>query len=210
MRVMARRQHSALRKRARVPALLLALVCALLLTACGFHLRGSPAAGTGGPASVSLIDQSRQSASTWLGDGPGELARIARDTLEDGGISIEETAPIQLELVGEFIEKRVASVDASAKAAEYQLDYTLVWRARGSDGAVLVNDTRLTLDRSYRHKANAIMGSAEEEALLQRDLRRDAAMQILRQLKQLPVNKVNTSAAPVAAGPAQPSSVVSP
>lgn len=177
------------------PALMAALLACLVLPAgCGFHLRGSAAAGSGGPANVSIVDLARQgSTGNWLGGGPGELARIVSETLQDGGIGIADGAPVQLELLSELIEKRVASVDATASAAEYQLDYALVWRARGSDGAALVNETRMTLDRSYRHKANAIMGSAEEEALLQRDLRRDAAMQILRRLQKLPAGAKGTA-----------------
>lgn len=174
----------------RALALALAL-CAWLLTGCGFHLRGSAATGTAAPASVVILDAARQrGAGTWLGGGPGERVRILSETLRAGGIAVQDGdaagSSVQLELIDERIDRRVASVDATASAAEYQLDYTLAWRVRGSDGAVLVPDTRLKLDRSYRHKANAIMGSAEEEAQLQRDLRRDAAMQILRRLRQLP------------------------
>lgn len=181
------------------------LLCACLLAGCGFHLRGSG----GAAASVVVVDTAGQrGAGSWLGGGPGERARIVSETLRAGGITVHDGAAaagsVQLELIDERIEKRVASVDATASAAEYQLDYTLAWRARAPDGAVLVQDTRLRLDRSYRHKANAIMGSAEEEALLQRDLRRDAALQILRRLRQLPPATAGEAATTVSPHAAQP------
>jgi LPS-assembly lipoprotein len=188
----------------------LALVLsALLLAGCGFHLRGSPAATSAAPASVVILDTARQrGAGTWLGGGPGERARVISETLRAGGIAVIDgdagTGSVQLELLDERIDKRVASVDATASAAEYQLDYTLAWRVRAPDGATLVKDTRLTLDRSYRHKTNAIMGSADEEALLQRDLRRDAALQILRRLRQLPPVNVSHAAGTEAPHAAQP------
>lgn len=167
------------------PAAALVALVALLLAGCGFHLRGSSGAGTP-PAAVTIVDQARLTATgNWLGGGPGELGRIFSETFADAGIPARDDAAVRVELLSEHIEKRVASVDATASAAEYQLDYTLTWRIRGSDGATLVDTTRLRLDRSYRHKADAIMGSAEEEGLLQRDLRRDAALQVLRRVNRL-------------------------
>jgi LPS-assembly lipoprotein len=164
----------------------LVLTAALLLSGCGFHLRGSSTAGSTA-LTLAIDDRTREkSAGTWLGGGPGELARILTETLADGGVARRDDAGLRIELLNERIEKRVASVDATASAAEYQLDYTLTFRALGADGATVIKESKLKLDRSYRHKADAIMGSAEEEALLQRDMRRDASVQVLRLLRQLP------------------------
>jgi outer membrane lipopolysaccharide assembly protein LptE/RlpB len=102
---------------------------------------------------------------------PANAAQTTADTLT-------------IELLGETLQKRVASVAASAAAAEYQIDYTLRFRIVGDDGAERVKETLLKADRSYRYKADAIMGSADEEAMLQREMRRDMANQILRRLQQ--------------------------
>lgn len=177
----------------------LALAFALLLAGCGFQLRGSDAGR--GPAAVVIDDTAARASATasWLGGGPAELARLFTEIFDAGDVTVQEDAPVRVELVSERIEKRVASVDATASAAEYRLDYTLLFRVRGADGATLVPETRLRLDRSYRHKPDAIMGAAEEEALLQRDLRRDAAWQVLRRLRQLPAS---AGAVPTGTSPA--------
>lgn len=95
----------------------------------------------------------------------------------DGGM-------LTVELVSESLQRRVASVATSAAAAEYQIDHVLRYRILGRDGAVIARDTTLKADRSYRFKSNAILGSADEEAMLQHDMRRDAAQQIVRHLRQ--------------------------
>lgn len=196
----------------RNAAMLILLTVAAALAGCGFHLRGSTAdGGERSISSVRIDDRTRAApAEGWLGGGTDELSRTLAETLATAGIRTDASvtmpsnganAAVQasaalaaesgssaaaiptIELLSETLQKRVASITASAAAAEYQIDYTLRFRVVGSDGAVLVADTTLKADRSYRYKADAIMGSADEEAMLQRDIRRDMASQILRRLR---------------------------
>lgn len=156
------------------------------LAGYGFHLRGHGQLAATRGLVVHVEDNTRVALTgSWLGSGPDELAHTLKDVLEDAGVQLADSAPLTVELLGETMEKRVASIAATAGAAEYQLDYTLRFRVTGSDGADLVKESTVRADRSYRYKSDAIMGSAEEEATLQRELRRDAALQILRRLRSV-------------------------
>lgn len=181
------------------------LLVATLLAGCGFHLRGQ---GDVPPAfaAVAVRDSSPAGgAPAWYGGTRDDLARSVIAAFRGAGIAVRDDATVIVDLLGETSTRRVASIDANASAAEYQVDYALRYRVTGSDGAILVPETTLIGDGSYRNDENAVMGSAEEEALIQAELRRDAATQIVRQYRRriaaLPA-PAPTIAAPAADAPA--------
>lgn len=168
----------------RAGALIVLLLAQALLAGCGFHLRGSDVAGAAGTLVLRLDDGTRSGTVTqWQGDGPDALRQAVAASLVEAGVRLADDAPMRLVLVEESVDRRVVSVARTAGAGEYQFDYTLTWRATGADGATLVPSTKARADSSYRYKANAIMGSAEEESLILRELRRDAARQVVRALR---------------------------
>lgn len=177
-------------------------LAALLLAACGFHLRGQGALDDAWRA-VNIRDNGKLSASTaWYAGSRDELARVTAHAFRDAGFTVSADAPVTIELLGESLDRRIASLDASASAAEYQLDYTLRFRVLAGDGSTLVPETTLAADRSYRYHDDQVMGSAEEEALLGLEMHRDIAAQIVRQYRR---NAVRASAA-AQATPAMPAS----
>ncbi len=164
--------------------LLTVALATLLLAACGFHLRGQ---GTPveGYRTVNVVDRGQLSANTtWYAGGREELKRAVTDAFRHAGFDVAADAPLTVELLGESLARRVASIDANASAAEYQLDYTLRFRVVAADGATLVAEQALEADRSYRYHDDAVMGSSEEEALLGLEMRRDLAAQIVRQYRR--------------------------
>ena len=155
--------------------LLLLATCYLLLVSCGFHLRGT---GDGASLSATLAAV-RVVPSTPLANDPFTVA--VRAALSQAGAAIVDApeAPA-LVLLGEQTETRVASVStATAKASEYLVLYTTSFKL---DGPQPLAAQTIRLQRSYSFNPSQAQAREQQEQELLRDMRRDAAQQIVRRL----------------------------
>lgn len=149
------------------------LVLAVLLTACGFELRGSKVLPEGLErlyltAPVDL----REQVSVYL---EGTETRL----VEDRG-----SADVLLTLSNTRFERRVLSVDPNTgKENEFQLAYSLDMSARRADGTRLVESQTITLLRDYVFDPATLLGSGREEATMRAEMKRDAVQQVLRRLQ---------------------------
>lgn len=140
----------------------------LLLSACGFHLRGSYAV----PAAVHELQ---------LQLDPGSaLYQPLRNELRLGGFE-PDGGEVTLEITYDQLAKQISSTDNRAKVAEYTLVYEVRYQLRrGTE--ILSPERRLLLRRSYQYDSTAIVGKSAEEATLIQELRDDAARQLVQQL----------------------------
>lgn len=177
--------------------LALAAVLAMTLAACGFQLRGNyrvPDFLTG----VSLK----------LPAGTQQLATELRLALERKNIGADG-GDIQLEIANEKLNRQASSVDSRARAAEYILVYTVDFRINSTDGRAIGALESLILRRSYQYSTENVVGKNTEEETLVRELRADAAQQIVRQLAALQTSPATPDPEPTptdAATPALPPS----
>ncbi len=142
----------------------------LVLSSCGFHLRGSYDV----PAFLQEITLKNPSASKDF-EKQMRLALERRNILPEGG-------EVLLEITRENITRQTSTVDSSAKAAEYTLIYTVEYRVGTVDGKVFGDRQSLILRRSYQYSTTNVAGKSTEEETLIQELRVDAAQQIVRQL----------------------------
>ena len=142
----------------------------LLLTACGFHLRGSA------PLPMSELALRDVVPST---DIFPELGRA----LQDNGIRLSDAAPLVLQLQGETFGKRVLSVTTAGRAREYHLRYVLRFSLQQEDGTVWLKDEAVEAERDLLFDESAVLATAGEEARLRAEMRRDAVEQVLRILR---------------------------
>jgi LPS-assembly lipoprotein len=148
------------------------LALTLLLSGCGFHLRGQDA----------LPDDIRQ---VYV-RAPGALADQIEVHLSSNAVGrarVRSDADVVLTVHSERFDRRVLSVDPdTGKEQESELLYVTVFSATRDDGTVLLERGRLSLLRDYVLDPNAVIGKSHEEGVLRDELRRDAARQILRRL----------------------------
>ena len=154
------------------------LLLLLTLTACGFHLRGSVEL----PPELAAINVQDAKPTT-------DIAPSLRSALKSSGIQVSDSAPMLLQLKAEQYGKRVLSVDSSGRAQEYGLSYTVRFLlkgvgAEGEKDAMWLAEQTVTQTRDLRFDANAVLGTASEEAQLKAEMRRDAVSKILRRLQQ--------------------------
>lgn len=164
------------------------IVLSLLLAGCGFHLRGHgelPDAWS----SVAVRDIVGSSplgrgGDSWYDTGHEGMRRELVRALKDAGFAVDLDAPMVIELLQASVSRRAASIDASASAAEYQVDYSVRYRVIGSDGVQVVPETMISTDSSYRFNEAAVLGSAEQEVVVYEDLRAELARRIVDQLRR--------------------------
>lgn len=149
----------------------------VLTSACGFHLRGSQL------TNFDVANIYLQPASAPL------LTKEVKSQLAGAGVSLADSvqnASYIITLKEEVFEKSTLSVSAATgKVEEFQLVYTAKMDASHTNGKTIVEDDNVRTTRDFTFDENAVLGKFSEEALLQEDLVRVAASQVLRRLQAL-------------------------
>ena len=145
------------------------LLLTLLLTACGWQLRGT----TSTPSMETLTVSG---AST-------ELRYTLEDELEDQGVLVHNQAPYILVIDDEDWMRRTSAVDAQGRQAEIELRYTLRWHIKDrKSGALLTTPTRMMTLRNLPWYPENATASSDEEQLVRDDLFLDMAYRLINQI----------------------------
>ncbi len=173
--------------RKQAGALLLVAGFLLLISGCGFQLRGK--AGAELPASlavlrVSLIDNDSVNAPL-LVDVRNALRNQAGVKLADSS----DTKSPQLILFGERSTSRVLSVSTSGKVSAYLLDYQVSFKVIAANGKQIGKVQTIRQQRDYTFNPLNVLAKEREERFLARELRRGAVQQLLRRLTLLSVSE---------------------
>ncbi len=158
----------------RRAACILVLATSLLLSACGFQLRGS--GGSALPFEtiyVALPDNSPLGA---------ELKRYIRATDHTQVVSDPKAAQVTLDVLSETREKAVLSLNTQGRIREYTLYYKVRFRVRDDKNKEVIAPTDIVLKRDISFNESAVMAKENEEALLYRDMQSDLVQQLLRRL----------------------------
>ena len=153
------------------------LITALCLTAafitgCGFKLRGA----INLPDEIQKIYVVGPRGSDLVSDLKEMLAYSAQIVNKRGD------ADAVLSVDNEESENRTLSVDSRGKVRESEMQYSVIYSFVRSNGETLIDKDALLLSRDYIDDENDVIGRANEAAVIQRDLKRDAAQQILRRI----------------------------
>ncbi len=159
-----------------IKQLSLTLLLALALSACGFHLRGSQQSTEVDIAGLFL----RSTAADRVG-------AAVKSQLENAGTALSPSlakAEYILSLSREAIRRSVLSVSANTgKVDEYQLELSVNMSIAKPGQDELVAAETIRVARGYAFDEDAILGKAAEEKLLEDELLRQAAAQIIRRLR---------------------------
>ena len=151
---------------------LLPVLLALLLTACGFQLRGSQplpfsslyiATGEGSEMGAALRRNIRAVGSTQLPATPQEAQAI-------------------FTVIGEAREKSILSLSGAGRIREFQLRYRFAYRVHDLKGREFVPPTEIVLVRDISFSDEQVLAKEYEEGLLYRDMQNDMVQQVMRRL----------------------------
>lgn len=147
------------------PVLLAGL--ALLLSACGFHLRNQESIAI--PAESVYLDIS----------GSGYIGREVRDQLMLTDIRLTESAEDAdyiIRVNNQSYEREVLSVSPrTGKVEEYELILTVMLSVLTGDGESLASNEPLSASRDYLYDDSAVLSSGDEQELLREEMTRQIA-----------------------------------
>lgn len=147
----------------------------LLLSACGFHLRGMQAL----PSSLQILGLAS--------DKPySDLTIATRNTLRGLGIDVvsrDETAPFTLELLTDTVSREVTVISANTQVSEVNLKYSVEFQLRDKSGKVILGPQTVTTQRNFTENTNRILGTYNEYDDTLSFMRRDIINQILARLR---------------------------
>ncbi|MBK5517208.1 LPS assembly lipoprotein LptE [Pseudomonas sp. TH10] len=152
---------------------LLVMGLAVLLSACGFQLRGT---GTT-ELTIKELDLSARNAY-------GETVTELRQVLESSGVKVYSGAPYKLYLSDEQENQRILSYAGAGRTGEYQLTTVLEYDIRGQRDRELLSD-KIEVQKVFIHDGNNLVGSELEADDARKEIRRDLVQRMMLRLQQL-------------------------
>jgi LPS-assembly lipoprotein len=165
----------ALRRNASQSVLLLILV-ALSLSACGWRLQGT-----------AKLPQTMAVAYVETDDRYTDFNRALQDALRASGARLAadpKDAIAIVRILRDESGQRVLSVSARNTPEEYEVFYAVEYSVASRDGE-LIAPQQLELTRDYSYDTTAVLAKQREQAILREALARDLAALVLRRLASL-------------------------
>lgn len=151
--------------------LALAAASALVLAACGFHLRGT----------ANLPFET-----LYLPGATGGIALDLKRNLQSGSttrvVDDAKSAQAQLHFTEETRAKEILSLNAAGRVREYRLIYRVGFGVSDAKGNEYLPPSTVTLTRDVTYDDAVALAKETEEQLLFRDMQADMVQQILRRL----------------------------
>ena len=152
----------------------LGLALVLCLSACGFHLKGSV------PLGDALHYQ------VWAVDGGTMQTALENALRRQSNVRLDATNPeVLVKVLDVRQQKDVSAINIGGNTIEYMLNLRVdaqAWRAGEPLGAPI----SVQVQRYMAYADSEILGKQEEEAQIWREMRADAAAQMVRRLACLP------------------------
>lgn len=151
-------------------------LCFLLLSACGFKLRGIANI----PSwfnNVAIVNQGGQK----------DLTTLLKNQLKAFNIhTVENPAKADYILIIEHdsLQQKITSISASTTPRQYQLLYTVTYSITRHDAKPIISSKLVTVTRQLTVNNDRILGSDSEELLISKAMRQDAVMQIMGRLER--------------------------
>lgn len=146
----------------------------LLLSACGFHLRGRM------PLPIQLQNLTIRSDSPY-----SEFSKQLKNTLRDLGVTIKDNAArsvYTLQIISAVNSEIVGSISSSTNTRIYTLYFTVNYQLLDQQGKIILPAQTVSSYRTLTVNANQVLGSSIEELTLQREMRSDVIEKMLYRL----------------------------
>ncbi|QYG05584.1 MULTISPECIES: LPS assembly lipoprotein LptE [unclassified Janthinobacterium] len=171
----------------------LALGLTVLLSACGFHLRGSN--GSFMLPFATMYIGLPETSPLAIG-----LKRYIRAIGSTEVVDTKDGADAVLDVLTDPERNRtktILSLNKNGRVQEYQLGYSINFRVLDKAGNQLLAPTTISLVRPITFDESQVLAKETEEAALYRDMRNDLVQQIMRRLAAIKPVLPAMSVAPV-------------
>lgn len=149
---------------------------ALILAACGFHMRGAASVP---PEMVRTYISADDQRSLFY--------RRLRDSLQNAGVNIVDSpveATATFSIISDIPGQRVLSVSARNVPTEFEVFYTIFYSVETAD-TTLLEPRAQTLTRDYTWDATEVLGKEREEELMREAIVDDLVRIVLIQLSAI-------------------------
>lgn len=146
------------------------MILTLVLSSCGFQLRGSY------ELPYKTVNVS--------GPGTSQVAASIRRDLTNNKITIAaaDKAEAKINIIEERREKQILSLSGAGRVKEYTLRMVVSYQVADNKGVVLIPTSEIQLTRILGYDDTKVIAKQQEEALLYSDMERDVVGQILRRM----------------------------
>ena len=159
---------------------LLVMGLAVLLSACGFQLRGT---GTNEMA-IKELDVSAR-------DAYSETVTQLRQVLENSGVHVYTGATYKLFLANEKQTQRNLSYASAGRASDIELSTVLTFEIQGRDHLPLMDDN-IQIQKVVSHDGNNLVGSDSEMLQVRKEMRRELVQRLVLRLSMLTPEQLDT------------------
>ena len=155
---------------------ILILVILLLLTACGFKLRGQISSLPFKTLYISAPDGNTIGMNLERAIGTSSTTKVVANA---------EDAEATLEVISATSERIILSLSGGGRVRDFNLLYRVRYRLYDKQNVEIVPHTEVTLTRVLPFLAAQILAKEAEERLLQKDMEADAIQQMLWRLSTI-------------------------
>jgi len=152
----------------------------VMLSACGWHLRGQ----TPLPAELQVL-------AIEPSNGYLLFQRALRSALKAANVQVVSMSAKPgsvLYLLHEQYSARSWVLNQDGETQENIIHYELKFKLTDADGINLLDEQTIVLERTQRVNPNTLLSQIEEERLLLQEMREDAAQQMIRRLSKIQVS----------------------
>ena len=152
--------------------LLVTLLCATFLSACGFQLRG-------------VVDMPYSSLYIALPETNTMQAKLARSITAGSRTKLANSAKESQAILGitsDSMVKNILSLNSAGVVTEYELIRTFSFRVYDPLGRDLIPPGHIVIRREITYDPSQVLAKQAEEALLVKDMENDLVQQLLRRL----------------------------
>lgn len=155
----------------------LVLGIALLLTACGFQLRGSGAAGAALPDSWKTMH-------LVTGNPNGEFSQALRTVFTTNGITWtdQDTTSYAFILGPDRFSQTNLSLNKEARVSQLELTLQTTFSIRDDSGREVMPDTTVAVIRQMDNDPRNALGMGEETRILRSEMNSELAQQVVRRI----------------------------
>lgn len=152
---------------------LLVVGLAVMLSACGFQLRGT----SSNELNIKEMDVSARNAY-------GPTVVQVRQVLESSGVNVHAGAPYRLALTNEQERERSVTYNSGNRTAEFELTTELDYSIQGLNNLELLSD-KVQVRKVYVRDASNITGSEQDAKRARDEMRRDLVNALMVRLQNL-------------------------
>jgi LPS-assembly lipoprotein len=151
------------------------LALALLLSACGYHLRGALEL----PAGLKNV---------YLEGGSPQLREQFTRAMQISSVplaSSPETAGLIVKIFGEDSQRRVLSLNSQGAANDWELGYRFDFELADSNNKVLMAREPVEIKREYYNDQLAVIAQGNEETVIRNEMYQQAVRSIVNRARTL-------------------------